>query len=246
MNVAVSAVPVPLQDIRTMRDAYRAELDCQIVHDSHHERGLVRSHVISLDDMVVGYGSINDSATIREFYVVPESRALAPALFRALLDHTHATAIEAQTNDSLLYPRFEECATSVTTEAILFADSIATSLTAPDAIFRKLRWYQRRFVFQHTMEPVGDWAIVRDKRVVATGGLLFHYNHPYGDIYMEVAEDNRRRGYGSFLVQELKRVARAGGHVPAARCNPDNTASQATLLRAGMRPCGRIVRGLLP
>ena len=57
-----------------------------------------------------------------------------------------------------------------------------------------------------------------DGQVAATGGILFHYNRPYGDIYMDVAEPFRRRGLGSFLVQELKRVCYENGHLPAARC----------------------------
>ena len=55
----------------------------------------------------------------------------------------------------------------------------------------------------------------------------------------------RRRGCGSYLVQELKRICREGGHVPAARTGQDNIASQRTLGRAGMTPCGRIVTGRL-
>jgi GNAT superfamily N-acetyltransferase len=80
---------------------------------------------------------------------------------------------------------------------------------------------------------------------VATGGLFFHYNPPYGDIYMEVAAAHRRRGLGSYLVQELKRLCREMGCVPAARCNTANVASRLALQRAGMFPCARIVQGRL-
>ena len=245
MSISISAKPVPLQTIEAMREAYRGELNCQIVHDSHHERGFLHSHVLCMNSGVVGYGSVNEADTVKEFYVLPESRRLASSLFRALLDHTRASAIESQTNDSLLMPMMEECATSVTSQAVLFADSIATALTAPGAVFRTVRWYERPFVFRHTLEPVGEWGIEFDRRIIATGGLFFHYNRPFGDIYMEVADGYRQRGFGSFLVQELKSMARAAGHVPAARCSPDNAASQATLHRAGMRPCGRILRGLV-
>ena len=82
-----------------------------------------------------------------------------------------------------------------------------------------------------------------DGKVAATGGILFHYNRPYGDIYMEVAEAFRRCGHGSFLVQELKRVCYEGGSVPAARCNPKNIASRKTLQKAGFVPCGHILNG---
>jgi GNAT superfamily N-acetyltransferase len=236
-------VPVRLQAIEAFRNAYRRELNCQIVHDSHHERGFLRSHFIYADGVIAGYGSINAAETIKEFYVLPEWRAHSVGLFQALLAQTHATAIESQSNDPLLMPMIEACATDLTSDTILFADEATTALTAPRATLRKLRWYERRFVFRHTIEPVGNWAIECERQVVATGGLFFHYNRPYGDIYMEVAPSFRRRGFGAFLVQELKRIARNGGHIPAARCGSDNAASQATLSRAGMRPCGRIFRG---
>ena len=91
----------------------------------------------------------------------------------------------------------------------------------------------------------GNWALQADGEIVATGGILYHYNPPYGDVFMEVAEGHRRRGLGPYLVQELKRICREGGHVPAARCQHDNHASRRTLERAGMLPCGRILRGRL-
>ena len=81
--------------------------------------------------------------------------------------------------------------------------------------------------------------------MAASGGVLFHYNRPYGDIYLDVEEPFRRRGVGSFLVQELKRACYEGGHVPAARCNTGNVASQRTLQRAGFVPCGHILKGVL-
>ena len=62
---------------------------------------------------------------------------------------------------------------------------------------------------------------------------------------MEMAEPLRRRGYGSYLIQELKRVAYEMGKVPAARCNVTNAASRATLQKAGMLPCARVLTGVL-
>ena len=69
---------------------------------------------------------------------------------------------------------------------------------------------------------MGDCLLEVDGAIVATGGILTHYNPPYGDIYMEVDEPIRRRGYGSYLVQEVKRACYEMGKVPAARCNASN------------------------
>ena len=48
------------------------------------------------------------------------------------------------------------------------------------------------------------WLLQLDGDIAGTGGILYHYNRPYGDVFMEIAEPFRRRGLGAFLVQELK------------------------------------------
>lgn len=85
-----------------------------------------------------------------------------------------------------------------------------------------------------------------DGNVVAQGGILFHYNRPHGDIYMEVAEPFRRRGLGSYFVQELKREAYDLGSIPCARCNTTNIPSRRTLQKAGFIPFAHILTGVIP
>src|SRR5271165_6987298 len=66
-----------------------------------------------------------------------------------------------------------------------------------------------------------SYLIRLDGRVVGyglVGGVRaerkeIHYNVPYGDIFMAVAEPLRRRGYGGYLIQELKRVCYEMGRV---------------------------------
>jgi len=77
------------------------------------------------------------------------------------------------------------------------------------------------------------------------GGILFHYNRPYGDVYMEIDESFRGRGLGAYLVQELKRQAYEIGSIPAARCSTNNRASRKTLQRAGFIPYAHILNGTL-
>src|SRR5262249_62021949 len=89
------------------------------------------------------------------------------------------------------------------------------------------------------------WLLEIEGNIAATGGILYHYNRPYGDIYMAVAESFRRRGLGAYLVQELKRICYEQGSVPAARCNPANVASRKTLQKAGFVPCGCMLHGVV-
>jgi GNAT superfamily N-acetyltransferase len=88
-----------------------------------------------------------------------------------------------------------------------------------------------------------EFQLLLDGAVVATGGLMFHYNVPYTDVYMETVESFRRRGFGSYLVQQLKQSAYELGSIPCARCSPANVASRKTLQKAGLVPFAHILNG---
>jgi GNAT superfamily N-acetyltransferase len=248
----VEITKVSLEAIRDMREDYRRAMACQIVHDSWHERGFTRSYLLRIGQTVVGYGAVGGSSRenrdiLKEFFVLPEFRGDALRICRALIAASGARMVEAQTNDALLSLMLYDCAADITSDTILFADGMSTALPAPagGATFRPLTKVDRTRVFSHSHEPVGDYGIEVGGVVAGTGGLMFHYNPPYGDVYMEVDPAYRRQGIGSYLIQELKRVCYEMGCLPAARCSHTNTASRLTLQRAGMIPCARILSGRL-
>lgn len=249
MTIAVE--PTTLAAIAGMRDRYRAELACQVVHDSWHARGFARPYLLRDAGEVVGYGAVGGAPgdgddTLKEFWVVPARRALALPLFRALAAAGGARWVEAQTNDPLLHLMLLDAATDVTAGKVLFDDRVDAALAPPPgATFRRALPDEVARAFPGHAPPFGEWVVEVGGAVVAAGGVLFHYNPPYGDLFMDVVPAHRRRGCGSWLVQELKRACRAMGRVPAARCDPDNVASRRTLERAGMLPCARILRGRL-
>jgi GNAT superfamily N-acetyltransferase len=244
----ISANATTLRDIVHWREMYRVEMACQVVKDSvHAHRGLTDEYMLLVEDTAVGYGSIavggpwKDSPTAYEFYVAPQHRLQIFRLFQALLDASGATTIHAQSNDVLATTMLHTFAGPVTSKAILFHDGIRTEHRPPGATFRVPAPREAPDASDDELRWRGVAEV--DGQVAASGGILFHYNRPYGDIYMETAEPFRRRGLGAFVVQELKRVCYENGHVPAARCNTDNVASQRTLQRAGFVPCGHILQG---
>jgi GNAT superfamily N-acetyltransferase len=248
--VRIEIAAVPLEEIADMREEYRREMACQIVHNSWHARGFTTSYLLRLDGEVAGYGSVGGAPrdpkdTLKEFYLHPRFRGSALAIFRELIDASGARMIEAQTNDALLLLMLLDCTVEVSSPTILFADGLTTRLDAAGSVFRRLSDAEREGAFPHTHEDAGEYGLVREGEIVATGGLTFHYNPPYADLYMEVAAPHQRNGFGSYLVQELKRVCYELGCIPAARCGDGNAASRLTLQRAGMFPCGRIVQGVI-
>jgi GNAT superfamily N-acetyltransferase len=246
----IDIVQVPVAELLPFRELYRQEMNCQIVHDSYHARGFTDSYLLRADGRVAGYGSVagvqkKTKDVIKEFYLLPVYRAAALPMFRQLIAASQAKKVEAQTNDRLLTLMLFDCARRITSDRILFEDGFTSGLFISDAHFRKATEAEEDHVFPHKVEPVGDWVIEHKGTIAATGGMYFHYNPPYGDLFMEVAEPFRRRGYGSYLIQELKRVCYEIGKRPAARCGVENVASRATLQKAGLLPCARIISGVL-
>lgn len=244
MNIEV--IRAGAEEIAPLRDLHRQEMNCQIVHDSFLRRGFTDPYLLRVEGRVAGYGLVAnryDPDTVDEFHLFPAHRASAQPLFRRLLEASGATRIRAQTNDRMMLIMLYDCATNIDAEAILFEDGYTTHLTCLAGTFRKVTEADREPIREAQLDTDAEWIIESEGIPVAAGGVLCHYNPPYGDLYMEVRDSQRRRGFGSYMVQELKRVAYESGKRPAARCNPANAASRNTMQKAGLLPCGRILVG---
>lgn len=222
----------------------------QIVHDSIHRReGWTVTYMLAVDGVTAGFASIaiagpwKDKPSIFEFYVLPEHRARGFALFEALLTGSGARLMEIQSSDVLLTVMLHTYARDIWSEKIIFQDAITTTLPANGAILQRLTPGQETWNAIAQRQDGAEYRLLLDGATVATGGLMFHYNVPYADIYMETVETFRRRGFGSHLVQELKRCAYELGSIPCARCNPSNVASRKTLQKAGLVPFAHILNG---
>ncbi len=236
-----------------LRDLYRQEMNCQIVHDSIHRRaGWTTTYALSLDETVAGFGSVaiggpwTGKPTLFEFYVLPAYRGRAFHLFEALLDASGARLMTIQSNDLLLAAMLHTYARDVGSGNIVFRDGVTTTLAPNGAILQPLTPDEETRAAIAQRQGGTEWRLQLDEETVATGGILFHYNEPYGDVYMDVAEPFRRRGFGAYLVQELKRIAYELGSIPGARCSPDNIASRKTLQKAGLVPYAHILNGVIP
>ena len=241
---------VELQQIEGMRDMYRHEMNCQVIHDSIHARpGWTHEYLITDGSRKVGYASVavagpwQAKPTVYEFFLLPQHRDRMFDAFIALLKSSGVTEVETQSNDVLLTVVLHTFAPAVTSESILFHDKLTTTLALADAVFRRATAEDAGQMAQQELDSEARWVVSVGGVVAAAGDILFHYNRPFGDIFMKVGEAFRRRGVGTYLVQELKRVCYEGGSVPAARCNPKNIASRQTLQRAGFIPCGHILNG---
>jgi hypothetical protein len=240
------AVRSSLKEIQSLRLLYLQEINAQVRYNACHERGWTDSYLLTANGLPVGYGSvmgqeIKGRDTVFECYVIPPFRSLANRLFEDLLRISEVRLIECQTNDPVMPALLYAYAHQIKSPVILFSEGSMTRYSIPGVIFRPRQ--DGDILFEHHHEPEGDYVLEVEGKIVASGGFLLHYNMPFADIYMEVTEAFKRRGLGSYIVQQVKRECYLAGRVPAARCNMENVASSATLLKAGLAVAGYMLIG---
>jgi GNAT superfamily N-acetyltransferase len=246
MHVTAHAVKATLKHIQSLRGLFLHESSIQIRYDACHARGWTDSWLLTIDGVAVGYGAIRGQQpegrdTIFEFYVIPPFRMHSRLLFTELVASSGVTHVECQSNDASLAPMLYQFTRDIASDVVLFDDHQVTRHEIAGAVVRLRRDGDR--IFEHAVEPIGGYVLEIGAEIVASGGFMLHYNVPFADLFMEVRSDSRRRGFGSFLIQEVKQACYVAGRVPAARCRLRNMASRATLLKAGMRVCGSMLIG---
>ena len=241
MNIQV--VKTNLDEIKDLRVLFLQENNFQFVCNKCHDYGWSDDYLFMIDGVKAGYGCVwgqskrEDRDAIFEFYLLPAFRSLAEPVFPKFHALSGAIYVECQTNDLLLSSMLYGFCQSINAEAILFEDHYQSKLYIP------ILSSEKKQTDDQLSEDYGDYILLHNNAVVADGGLMLNYNMPFADIYMRVNENNRREGFGSLIVQELKEEAYRIGRVPAARCNVNNYISKATLLKAGLKVCGYRVMG---
>jgi RimJ/RimL family protein N-acetyltransferase len=239
----IKATRVELEEIQTFRISFLHENNFQFIYNKCHDYGWADNYLFVIDGIGVGYGAVwgqskrEDRDAIFEFYLIKPFRKFSNLIFREFCFASGAAFIECQSNDLLLSSMLYEYSQNINAEAILFEDHFQTNFDFPGVIFKK------KPVEDNSGNDRGGYALEQDGEEIATGGFMLNYNIPYADIYYEVNENFRQKGYGSLIVQKLKKTIYLEGRIPAARCNIRNRASKANLLNAGFKVCGYILKG---
>jgi len=235
-----------LDDVAYLRQQFLQENNFQVRYESCHSRNWADEYLLELEGTAIGYGSVKgmENLSLREaifeFYLIPPYRKYIRLAFAELIKRSGVKYVECQSNDFWLSAMLYEHCHHIESDIILFEDGGVRKLEIPGLYFRERR--KEDTVFG---QDQGGYVLLREGSIVATGGFLTHYNPPFADLYMEVKADCRRQGFGAYILQELKRVCYEKGKVPAARCYITNAASRATLLKAGFRVYGYMLKGVV-
>lgn len=245
MNLQITKTS--LSRILPLRALFLQEANHQVRYDACHARGWSDTYLLTADQEGIGYGSVkgrdslDERDAVFEFYLLPHYRRLAAQAFSELLELSRASFIECQSNGLFLSSLLYEFGHNISSNTILFEDGAVTRLHNPGTVFRLKT--EEDFIPWLGDQDIGDYVLEYEGDIVGAGDFLLHYNPPFADLFMEVDEEYRHRGFGAYLLQELKKACYRAGRVPAARCHIANKASRACLLRAGFRVAGYMLTG---
>jgi GNAT superfamily N-acetyltransferase len=234
----LKVIKTELKEIQALRTLFLHENNFQFTYDKCHLYGWADTYLFMIDDVKAGYGSVwgkekrEDRDSIFEFYMTEPHRKFADAFFKGFHTISGATFVECQSNDLLLTTLLFQYTEHIGSEAILFEDSFQTDFFLREMVL------QKKLTESNENSQSREYELLKRGELVASGGMMLNYNMPYADLYYGVEEKHRRKGFGTYLLQELKKEAYRMGRVPAARCNINNAASKATLLKAGFKVCG--------
>jgi Acetyltransferase (GNAT) family len=230
-----------LEEIQPLRKLFLSESSFQFIYDKCHGAGWADTYVFTSGKEIVGYGSVwgkdqrEDRNTIFEFYLLLSFRKFAHIIFPNFITTSGALFIGCQSNDLLLASMLFEHAKKIHAEAILFEHDFQAEFYIPGILFKE----------NIDADGNSEYILEQNGNAVASGGYVWNYNFPYIDMYYEVKEAYRQKGFGSLIIQELKKEAFRLKRIPSARCNINNIASKRALLKAGMSVCGHILIGEL-
>lgn len=89
------------------------------------------------------------------------------------------------------------------------------------------------------------WLLLDGETIVGVGAIFEDFNPPFAELGMMVPRPFRNRGYGTYILQELKTECYRRGLIPTSRCDDRNLASRRAHLKAGFLPSGRLLDGVV-
>jgi len=258
--------PTTVDQVTDLRFLYARELDDIILYEREIQHGQTRIYGIWNDRVLVGYGILHgegeDRSKVVEYFLLPQYRRYTAAAFDQLTRVTDATGVLARTNDTGLVLLLCERTRNLVPGHYCFQDAESTHRPVSGARYRRITQddldvltpimtTSQAWPFELSdRETLASWIasdegrLLEDEEGIAgIGAILRGYNPPFANIGMVVMKRARRRGYATYLVEELKRETYALGKIPRADCAHWNTASHSTLLKTGFLVNARIVQG---
>jgi len=253
---------VSSKDVEDMRMKYYKNLTAPM--DDMWEHGIIPKgdYYEIVHEHRIGYFVLDDKKAILQFYLEHESRYNLDTIFQDVLKKFNIEHALVSTYDPIFLSLCMEESKGVEINSILYrgintelvAKPIETmvSLYAVQEDFQRvidyheqkagfhgvwLREYCKNLILKRELilYMIGD-------EIIGTGEMRHSLSSPeYCNVGMTVASDYRRKGIGSYILSDLKELAKQAELKVICSTSSDNIASQKTILKSGFFPYNRIL-----
>jgi GNAT superfamily N-acetyltransferase len=263
----VEIVAAEREEVQRLRELFQREVNDIFLTERGFWWGWYEAHLIRCQGRAIGYGLVEvetDYRQLMEFYLLPVYRPDARAVQEQVLRQLSVTHMQTDTRREFQTLLFYDFCEQITAHDLFFRDRFSTHCEFPGLTFRRAANGDSAALFPVLHGPGGApfemeseeelrewissglrWLLLDGAAVVGVGALFEDFNRPFAEVGMMVSPPFRRRGYGTFILQELKKECYRIGLTPASRCAWDNEASRRSHDRSGFLLSGRQLLGVV-
>jgi RimJ/RimL family protein N-acetyltransferase len=267
-RTAVEVTPARREELTLLRNRRTREInDIVMTERGFAHRGWYDPYLIRADGRPIGYGLLNAYDDIRmlvEFSILPFYRSEALSIQEHFLRQLATTHISADTRDLFFTLMLYDFCEQIASEDMSFRDEFRTQYNVPGVSLRPATEADSSALYPILRGPEGHpfemeseedvlewirrgvgWLLLAGETIAGVGAIFDDFNPPFAELGMFVPSSFRNRGYGTYILQELKTECHRRGLIPTSRCDVRNLASRRAHLKAGFLPSGRLLDGVV-
>ncbi len=212
---------------------------------------------ISYNNKFVGHFSVNSHKTLVEFYILKEYYIYSQEIFIYIIKSDMVEDAAVSTKQSEFLSLCLDFQKSVYVSSYLFTDTenkkyelnhyenLSFRLAKKSdiqAINNKCESRPQEY-YEELIENDQLFVLYEGDILLGIGEFRISKTHQgqYGDIGVVVAEEYRRKGIGTYIINQLKEHCYRNNLKPMASCDSKNIASMNTLIKAGFISEHRII-----
>ena len=203
-------------------------------------------------DDFIGYACIGENKKLIQFYIRPEHLGQGPEIFNDFLKEFEVRSGIVGTNNPVFLSLALHFAQTLSVHTYLFREHLETNDEVKDGYLRKCTSEELDTAVEFYHYSIGapeEWLsgylgdligrgelFILEKRGIIIGACEVRKSKSapaFADIGMVVSRDYRKQGYGSFLLNQAKSIAKSWGKTPICSCEKDNIGSLKSILNCG-------------
>ena len=213
-----------------------------------------------IEDQILGYGTLNENNQLINFFVIPEFQNSAVGILSKLLTRKKISKGFVSTVNPVYLATSQKVLKKKKDHTFLFRELNHVDLPTKNEIVKEAYKEDIDDLVGFYNQSIGaprDWLLGYTKGLIEKRALFYisdkdvilgvfevrknNQNNAYADIGMVVSPEFRRMGYGTFLLNEAKKMAVKRGLQPICSCEKSNSGSLKSIQKVGFTSNHKII-----